>query len=112
MGGTLDNTFGGHTLIDWSNPNVVYSRFNADLKKSIDGGNCFSANVSNTSSLGGEFDGLKDFLLAQDLQNPNWLYLAKINNFRKIDASTNTNFILTTKLLVKTFMERGASCGK
>ncbi|MBP7534260.1 MAG: hypothetical protein KA783_07410, partial [Chitinophagales bacterium] len=82
---------GGHTLIDWSNPNVVYSRFNADLKKSIDGGNCFSANVSNTSSLGGEFDGLKDFLLAQDLQNPNWLYLAKINNFRKIDASTNTN---------------------
>ncbi|OWY19907.1 T9SS C-terminal target domain-containing protein [Sphingobacteriales bacterium UPWRP_1] len=77
---------GGQTIISWKNPQVIFTRVNATLKKSINGGNSFAAGSISPPAGISNFDYLDPKML-QDPLNPDVLYYAKGNKFYKIGTT-------------------------
>ncbi|MEM7106450.1 MAG: T9SS type A sorting domain-containing protein [Bacteroidota bacterium] len=78
---------GGQTVIDWNDPNVVYTRFNQWLRVSYDGGDQFCQDATEF-----DFARFHDFNLTQHPRDPNILYIGKNHLFRTItrDPANNT----------------------
>ncbi|HRI28638.1 MAG TPA: hypothetical protein PK715_11325, partial [Chitinophagales bacterium] len=77
---------GGQTIISWKDPNVIYTRANERLYKSINGGNSFISSyiVPIAGILNFEF---LDPKMLQDPLHPDILYYAKGNRFYKIGTT-------------------------
>jgi len=87
---------GGSTLIDWSNPDVVYARVNPSLRKSTNGGLNYSLtesipkqDPSNTCTSTSPTETFRNFLMEQHPTDPNTLFLANKFIFRRYDSSLN-----------------------